>query len=178
MQDWNIGRYTMGYVHDSGFVQFIPPTAFHYVTGTWTDAAGAVTGTIVKRKAAGAETSVINVPITVPSNVNALKGAILNSVEVDYEISNTAATSVTLSMNKVTRGAEGADAVVAAVTGTQTLTPDSTANTVDEHRDAFTITTPAYIDEDEHYLLKISAICADSTVLEFLGAYAKYSFRA
>jgi hypothetical protein len=168
----------MGYVHDSGFAQFIPPTAFHCVTGTWTDAAGSVSGTIVKKKAAGAETAVINVPITVPSNVNSFKGAMLNSVDVDYEISNTAATSITLSMNKVTRGANGADAVVAAVTGTQTLVADSTANTIDEHRDTWTITTPAYIDDDEYYLLNISAVCADSTVLEYLGAVAKYSFRA
>jgi hypothetical protein len=178
MQDWNIGRYTMGYVHDTGFAQFIPPTAFHYVTGTWTDAAGVVAGTIVKKKAAAAQTSVITVPITVPSNSLSLKGAMLNAVDVDYEITNTAATSVTMAMNKVTRGANTAVAVVAAVTGTQTLVADSTAASVDQHRDTWTITTPAYIDDDEQYLLEITAICADSTVLEYLGAVAKYTFRA
>ena len=32
----------MGYVHDTQMSQFIPPSAMHFVTGTWTDAAGQV----------------------------------------------------------------------------------------------------------------------------------------
>ena len=46
----------MGYVHDTSMSQYIPPTAMHCVTGTWTDAAGAVSGTIARHKAANAET--------------------------------------------------------------------------------------------------------------------------
>jgi hypothetical protein len=167
----------MGFVHDTNMSQFIPPTAFHLVTGTWADAAGNVAGTIVVQKTANAETAVINVPITVPSNSVALKGAMLESVEVDYEILTTAATSVTMALNKVTRGANTAVAVVAAVTGTQTLVADSTAASVDQHKDTYTVTTPAYIDNDEYYLLEITAICAAGTVLEYLGAVANYTLR-
>ena len=167
----------MGYVHDTAMSQYLSPTCFHFVTGTWTQAAGQVAGTIVMIKAAAAETSVINVPLLVPSNSVALKGSMIASIEVDYEIRTAAATSMTITLNKVTRGADTAVAVVAAITGTQTLTPATTAATVDQHKDKFTITTPAYIDNDEYYLLKISAVCAATTVLEFLGAVVNYTLR-
>ena len=167
----------MGYVHDTAMSIYIPPTMGHYVTGTWTDAAGQVAGTIVKIKAAAAETSTIHIPLMVPSNSVALKGCKIASVELDYEIRTSAATSITLSVSKVTRGADGADATVSSVTGTQTLTPSTTAASVDEHKDKFTITTPAYIDNDEYYLLKVVAICAAGTIVEILGATVNYTLR-
>jgi hypothetical protein len=167
----------MGYVHDTAMSQYIPPTAFHCVTGTWTLAAGQVSGTIVQIKAANAETSTINIPILIPSNSVALKGAKLASVEIDYEIRTSAATSITASMNKVTRGADTADAVVASVTVTQDLAAAVAAATVDEHKLVVTVTTPFWIDNDEYVLLKIAAVCAAGTVLEFLGAVANYTFR-
>ena len=37
-----------GYVHDTNVSQWISPNMCSYVTGTWTDAVGAVTGTVVK----------------------------------------------------------------------------------------------------------------------------------
>lgn len=174
-------RYTMelgGYVHDTAMALYIPPTIMHFVTGTWTWAAGQVAGTIVAIKAAAAETTTIHVPIIIPGNSVALKGSMINSIELDYEIRTSAATSVTLTLSKITRGADGADAVVTSVTGTQLLTAATTAATVDEHKDKFTVTTPAYIDNDEYYLLKVVAVCAAGTVLEILGATVNYTFRA
>ena len=43
---WGKNGQLGGYVHDTAMCQFIPCTAFHIVTGTWTQAAGTVTGTI------------------------------------------------------------------------------------------------------------------------------------
>ncbi len=167
----------MGYVHDTSMSQYIPPTLMHCVTGTWSDVAGQVAGTISRQKAAAAETATINIPILIPSNSAAGKGALLKSVEVDYEIRTTAATSITLSIVKVVRGADGADAVVSAPAGTQTLTPATTAATIDEHKDKFTLTTPAYIDNDEYYFLKIVAVCAAGTVLDLYAAVANFTLR-
>ena len=167
----------MGFLHDTHMSQFIPPTAFHYVTGTWTDAAGNVTGTIVKQKAAAAETSVVNIPIPIPSNSVALKGSYLKSIEIDYEILTAAATSITATLNKVTRGADGAVAVVAAVAETQDLAAATDAADVDQHKLTVTLTTPAWIDNDEEYLLELSCVCAITTVLEFLGAVVNYTAR-
>jgi len=167
----------MGYVHDTAMSQFIPPTAMHYVTGTWTDAAGQTAGTIVKIKGANAETSVITIPIIIPSNSVALKGAYLKSVEVDYEIRTQAATSITASMKRVVRGADGADAAPATVTVTQDLTAATDAADQDEHKLTITVSTPFWIDNDDYVLCVISAVCAAGTVLEILGAVANYTLR-
>jgi len=157
--------------------QFIPPSAFHYVTGTWADAAGNVAGTIVKQKTAAAETAVVNIPIQIPSNGSALKGSLLKSIEIDYEILTAAATSITATLNKVTRGADGAVAVVAAVTETQDLAAATDAADVDQHKLTVTVTTPAWIDDNEYYLLELSCVCALTTVIEFLGANINYTAR-
>jgi hypothetical protein len=167
----------MGYVHDTHMSQFIPPTAMHYVTGTWTDAAGQVAGTIAHHKAANAETSVINVPIMIPSNSAALKGSKLTSVEFDYEILAAAVTSVTASMNKITRGADGADAAATAVTVSQDLTAATDAADVDEHRLTVTVTTPAWIDNDEYYLLVITIVAGGVATVDVLGAVANFTLR-
>lgn len=168
----------MGYVHDTAMSLWVPPNAMNFVTGTWADAAGQVANTIVRRKTAAAETSIITVPLIVPSNSVALKGSKIASIEIDYEITVAACTSVTLAVNKITRGADTAVAVVSSITGTQLLTPATTAATVDQHKDKFTITTPAYIDNDENYVLKVTAVCALTTVIEILGATINYTFRA
>jgi hypothetical protein len=167
----------MGYVHDTGMSQYIPPTLFHAVTGTFTMTAGGVAGTVSLHRAAANQTSVITIPILAPSNSSALKGALLKSIEVDYEITIAEPTSITWTLNKVTRGADTAVAVVAAVTKTDTLAA-AAAKTVDQHKQTITITTPAYIDNDQYYLLECSIVAgAGGTVEDFLGAVANYTFR-
>ena len=167
----------MGYLHDTHMSQYVPPTAFHYVTGTWVSDAGNVAGTIVQQKSAAAQTAVVNIPLVVPSNSVALKGSKIASVEIDYEILTAAATSITASMNKVTRGADGAVAVVAAVTVTQDLTAATDAADVDQHKLIVTVTTPVWIDNDEELLLVLTCVCAATTVLEFLGAVVNFTER-
>ena len=167
----------MGYVHDTNMSQYIPPNLAHCVTGTWTDVAGQVAGTIVRHKAATAETSTINIPIILPSNHIALKGSQLKYVELDYEILVAAATSVTLSIVKVVRGADTAVAVVSAPAGTQLLTPASTSATVDQHRDRFTLTTPVFIDDDDMYFLKVVIVAAATTQIDLIGAVAYFTAR-
>ena len=167
----------MGYIHDTAMSQCIPPTLFHCVTGTWAYDAGNVAGTIVKQKVAGAETTVVNVPIMLPSNSVALKGGYLQTIEIDYEILTAAATSITAVVNKVTRGVDGAVAVVAAQTATQDLTAATDAADVDQHKLTVTLTTPFWIDNDVYVLVQLTCVCAATTVLEFLGAVANYTLR-
>jgi hypothetical protein len=149
----------------------------HFVTGTWIDEAGNVAGTIVKQKSAAAETTVVNIPIIIPQNSVALKGGYLKSVEIDYEILTAAATSITASLSKVVRGADGAVAVVTSPAVTQDLTAATDAADVDTHKLTVTVTTPVWIDNDEYYLLVITAVCALTTVFEVLGAVVNYTFR-
>lgn len=168
----------MGYVHDTQMQQYIPPTAMHYITGTWAAAAGNVTHTIVMQKTAGAETATVTVPLLVPGNAAALKGSKINSVEVDYEILTSAATSITATVWKIARGADDAVAVATQVTATQNLTAATDAAAVDQHNLAITITTPEYIADDDYWFVELACVCAAGTVLEFLGAQVNYTFRA
>ena len=167
----------MGYVHDTHMSQYIPPNAIHFSTGTITYVAGQVAGTIVAHRAAANQTTLITIPIIIPSNSSALKGAMLNSIEIDYEILVAEPTSLTWTLNKVTRGADGAVAVVAAVTKTNTLSA-ATGKAVEQHRETITVTTPAYIDNDEYYLLEGAMVAgAGGNTSDFLGAVVNYTLR-
>jgi hypothetical protein len=169
----------MGYVHDTHFSQYIPPDLFHCVTGTWTSVAGQVTGTICKHVAANDETSVINIPIMIPSNSSALKGAYLKSIEIDFEILVAACDALSAVVNKVTRGADTAVATVAA----QTFTYDTGHDTaperidVDQHKMTLTLSTPIWIDNDVYVLVEITADKAATTQIDMLAAVANFTLR-
>ena len=167
----------MGYVHDTSMSQYIPPTLFHFSTGTITEIAGQTVGTIVEHRAAANQTTLITIPILIPSNASALKGSYLKSVEIDYEILTAEPTSLTFTINKVTRGADGADAAVAAVTKTASLSY-ATAKAVDEHKNVLTITTPFWIDNDEYVLVELALEAgAGGNTADFIGAVANYTAR-
>ena len=167
----------MGYVNDTNTTQFLSPFSANCITGTWTDVAGQVSGTVVRHKAATAETSTINIPLIIPSNASALKGSLLKSVDFDYEILVAACTSVTLSIVKVVRGANTVAATVTAPAGTQTLVTTTTAATVDQHQDRFSLTTPVWIDNDEFYMLKVVVVAAATTQFDIIGAVANFTTR-
>ena len=166
-----------GYVHDTAMSQMIPCTVMHYVTGTWSMAAGSVSGTIAMAKAAAAETAVINIPITIPSNSVALKGAYLKSIECDYEIGTLAVTSVTASQNKVTRGADTVGLTVAAVTVTQDLAASVAAATAAKHKLTVTLTTPVWIANTEYHLLVLTVVAAATSVFKMNSAVANFTER-
>jgi hypothetical protein len=166
-----------GYVHDTAMSQIIPQTLMQATTGTWTRAAGAVAGTIAYHKAATAETSIITIPIMIPSNSVAGKGAYLKSIEVDYEVLIADLTSLTPVVNKVTRGADLAVAVVAAQTFTQSPTLALSAVT-DQHKLIITITTPFWVANTEYVLLQLTAVAPATTTLDFLDAVANWTLRA
>jgi len=164
-------------IHNTHFSQFIPPTDVHLVTGTWTMIAGQVAGTIVLHKAATAETAVVTIPIVIPSNSVALNGAKLASIEIDYEVLVAACTTVTAVINKITRGIEGAVAVVAAQTFTQSPTAANSA-LVEQHKLVLTITTPFWVDNDEYVLVQLTMVAAATTQIDILAAVANFTLRA
>jgi hypothetical protein len=169
----------MGYVHDTAMSQYIPPTAMVCITGTWTEAAGAVAGTIAKHCAAADESTDVYIPIPIPSNSVSGKGAYLKSIQIDYEILIAACDTVTAVVNKITRGADEAVAVVAA----QTFTYDAGHDTdderddLDQHRMTLTISTPFWVDDDEYVVVKLTFDKAATTTLDILGAVAYYTAR-
>lgn len=164
--------------HDTHFSQYIPPTVMMGVTGTFTLAAGAVTGTTAYHRAAAAQTSIITIPVVIPGNSSANKGSLLKSIEVDYENLLATATSVTFGLNKVTRGADGAVAVVSAVTVTQSLTAATTAAAQDQCKCTVTVTTPEWVDNDVYYLLTMTIVAGGTVTNDVFAAVVNYTARA
>jgi len=141
---------------------------------------GFVAGTIIIKVNDADQTSIVTIPIMLPSNSVALKGSYIRTIEIDYEIVDAPLTSVTAAVNKVTRGADGADAVVAA----QTFTYDSGHDTAEErveqdtHKMVLTLDTPIWIDNDEYLLVALTCDQAgDNGVIQFFSATANYTER-
>jgi len=169
----------MGFIHDTHMSQYIPPTLFHCVVGTWTFAAGQVAGTIAKHVAATDEVSVVTIPITLPSNSSALKGAYLKSIEIDFEILIAACDAMAAVVNKVTRGADGEVAVIAPQTFTYDSGHDGASERidVDQHKMTLTITTPFWVDNDVEVLVELTFDKAATTTLDMLAAVANFDLR-
>lgn len=168
----------MGYVHDTHMSQVIPAKAFHYTaTGTWTDDAGQTAGTVCKHRAAGAGTCIVTIPIMLPQNSVALKGGYLKSVEVNYEITDAALTSITAAAKLVARGLEGAVAVPGVLAGTQDLTAATDAADADTHKLTVTITNPIWVKNTEYVLLQLTCVCPITAELDFHNAVADFTFR-
>jgi hypothetical protein len=88
---------------------------------------------------------------------------------------------VTAVLNKVTRGADTAVAVVTAPAFTYDTGHDTAAerDDVDQHKMTITLDTPVFIDNDEYFLLELSCDQAgDGGLIEFLGAVANFTLRA
>ena len=166
-------------IHNTHVSQYIPPTLFHCVTGTWTEVAGQVTDTICKHVAATDEVATVNIPVRIPSNAIGLQGAKLASIEIDYEILVAACDAVTAVVNKITRGADGAVAVVAAQSFSYDAGHDSAAERydVDQHRMTLTLDTPIWIDNDEYVLVELTFDKAATSTIDLLAAVANFTLR-
>ena len=170
----------MGYVNDTHTCYYIPPTLAHRVTGTWSNAAGQVADTIVESVNDANQTSKLTIPIVVPSNSSDAKGFKLTSIEIDYEVTGAALEEVTAVVNKVTRGAEGAVAVVAAQAFSYDTGHDAAneRNTQDEHVMTLTLTTPVWVEDDHVIQVQLTNVAgAGGGVFDFIGMRANYTYR-
>ena len=175
----------MGYVHDTAMSQFIPPTAFAFSAGTW---AMAVASNVWSNDRSAADASfTIYMPIPIPSNSVALKGCYLQSVDLMYSIATAAAdnfvvATAALYLDTLQPTAASGSGVLntAAI---QTGTFDAGHNTaaellaVDEHRARWSLTTAAWIDNDQAYHMEYVVDAAAATVFKVFGGIANYTFR-
>jgi len=168
----------MGYVNDTKFSQFITPNQIVKSAGTWTPTLAANTMGDV-RTAADAAFNIF-VPILIPSNDDAYKGAKLLSVDLHYKVATAAMDSVTtVELEKMSISAAGVVSG-AAVTGTVDAANDTDAErlAVGDHFLTFTITTPAWVDKDEVYWLYVTFDAAAGSVFTLWGAKANFQLRA
>ncbi len=170
----------MGYVHDTHMSRFVAPGLCHYVTGTWTDAAGAVANTICKSKAAADNTAVVTIPITPPQNSAAGKGSYIKSIEIFWEVLTAAMDAVTAAVYKAALPADtAAFGAPSAVTFTYDGNHDSAAKrlTLDQHRMTLTLATPVWLDDDDLLTVQLTFDAAATSALTFFGARVNYTAR-
>ena len=175
----------MGYVDDTHMALFIPPNQIGASAGTWTLAVASNVWS--NNRTAGDASFTLYVPIPIPSNEIALKGCKLLSVELMYSIATAAADDfalATFALYKDTLQASAASGsgtlnTAAAVTTTKDTGHDAAAELLaaDEHRAVLTVTTPAWIDNDEAYHVEAVVDAAATTVFKVFGAIANFELR-
>jgi hypothetical protein len=168
-----------GYVHDSGITFYIPPTLGVGAVAAWTAGAGQVADTIAVSCDATDETATFTWPVMLLSHSHAAKGSYLRQIDLDYEITAAATenTHMTALVNLVTRGADGADAVVAAQTFTYSETTAASRGDVDEHFVSLTLATPIWIDEDQYVLVEVTFDKAATTLVHMYAMFARCTLR-
>jgi hypothetical protein len=170
----------MGYVNDTHQHQWISPQRMSYVTGTWADAAGQVSNTIVKKRTAADAAATITIPISLPSNDGAEKGSKLVSVDVYFEILTGAMDALTAAVHRVTLPADGAAiGTVEALTFSYDTGHDSAAERidVDQHTMTLTLTTPVWIEDDQVIQVQLTLDGSATGVIDIIGARANYTTR-
>src|SRR5574340_668633 len=170
----------MGYVHDTHMSKFISPNECHFVTGTWSDAAGAVAGTICKSKAAADNTAVVTIPVNLPANSGARKGSYVKSIVVYWEVLTAAMDAVSAVINLARLPANGdAFAAVTAQAFTYRSAHDSAAErlTLDQHAMTLTLSTPLWLDDDDVLMVEMTFDAALTSALTFFGAKVNYTAR-
>src|SRR3990167_8069222 len=163
-----------GCVHDTAMSQWISPGMCSYVTGTWTDAVGAVTGTVVKEKTAADSTGEIYIPINAagPSNSVAQKGSYIQSINIFWATTPAAldAAGATALIDRFVLPANGAAfPALVAHTFTYDAGNDTAAETddLDEHSMTLTITTPFWLDNDDLVQVRLTLDSAATSVIRF-----------
>jgi hypothetical protein len=175
----------MGYVHDTAMSLFIPPTAFGFSAGTWT--LTVATNVWSMDRTAADASNTIYMPIPIPSNSVALKGAKLLSVEFMYSISTAAADDFAVAtcliytdtLSASAASGSGTINTAAALTSTKDTGHDTDAECLaqDEHRMVLTVTTPVWTDNDVAYHAEFIVDGGAATVVKVFGGIANYTLR-
>jgi hypothetical protein len=173
-----------GYVHDTATSLFIPPGQAFHTIGTWTDTVGNIALTYMKRRTGAAATNQLVYVINPPQNTVALKGSLLKSIDVWYELGTAALTTFTPALDLATLPP------AAAATGTafgapvaQTITFDAFHNTnalraaIGKHHMTITITTPAWLGPNDLYYLDMTIIDPGTAVYDDYGVRANFTLR-
>lgn len=168
----------MGYVHDTAMSQFFGPEDVQQSAGTWT--ATVASNVWSTNRTAADATWVTKIPIKIPQNSVALKGAKLASIDIWFKIGTAALDSLAATIYKATLPADGA---AFGTPDTPTFTYDTGHDAaaeridVDEHKMTLTITTPFWVDEDDEIYVELAGDAAATSVFIYYGARANFTLR-
>lgn len=167
----------MGYVHDTSMSQFVHPSQIDKSAGTWTPTLS--TNDVFHRRTAADANFNLFVPVRLPSNSAALKGAYLKSIELIFNITTGALDDfATVALKKLTFNSSGASTA-----SDVTVTIDTANDTANErkatgtHRMTVTLSTPVWVDNDDAYVLYCVCDAAANSVFDLYGAIVNYTVR-
>jgi hypothetical protein len=169
---------TRGYVHDTSVAQWVAPWTISNSAGTWT---ATLSGNVVtfNRTAADAAWNAF-VPVPVPSNGAANKGAYLQSVDIWYSITVSDCDDfAAVALEKLTVAGTAVTPTATAPTITLDAGHDTAAErrAVGEHKMTIALSTPAWVDHEESYVVYLAVDAASGSVFKWYGARANYTLR-
>ncbi len=171
----------MGFVDNKHVSRIIPPTDMLKTAGTWTDTVGAVASTYMQRRTAANATFVLVIPICPPvQSENAGEGCLLESVEVNFEITTEAMDAVAAKIIRATRPADGAAyAAVEELAFSYDTGHDIAAERIDidQHTMTLTLTTAVWLDDGHELYVELSGDGGVNGVFDIYSAKANFSIR-
>lgn len=171
----------MGYVHDTSMSQFISPADCLLTVGAWVDTVSPTTALVyMKKRTAAAATNQLIIPICLLQNSVALKGSYLKSIDIWWELTTTALTTLTALISRATLPAhDAAFAAPAAPAFTYDAGNLDNAARVDveQHKMTLTITTPFWMDDDDLIYVDLTIVAAGTSQFDFYGARANFTLR-
>lgn len=168
----------MGYVNDTRMVKIIPPTGMVFSGGTWADAVASNQWT--KDKTAGADTTIIRIPIMPPQNGAASKGSLLKSIDLWYGVTVAVMNTITPVIQKLVVPADNAaPAAPVAAAFTYDVGHDTNAKrvAVQNHRMSLTLTTPIWLGADDVVFIELTVIGTATVVIKVKEVRINYTFR-
>ncbi len=167
----------MGYVHDTGMSALTSPAEVTATVGTWAMAVASHLWTL--NHTAADNTSVIKIPLKLPANSVALKGALLKSVDVWWSNATADLDAASAELYLAALPAQAGTLAATAQTITYDSGHDSAAKRITQavHKMTLTLTTPVWIDEDNEAYVELTIDAAATSVVKLMGARANYTLR-
>jgi hypothetical protein len=169
-----------GYVHDTAMSQAIHPNQMMKSAGTWTEVETSVADVWALRRSAADAVCNVRIPVVLPSNAGAQKGAYLKSVDVFYTVGTAALDALAAAIYEANFPADGAAAGAATAHPFSYDSGHDTAGEridVDEHTMTLTLNTPIWLDASDLFHVELAIDAAATSVFEFLGARVNYTLR-
>ena len=155
--------------------EFIPPGACIGVAATDTFVQGFDTMPRLVSPQTTAEAAVVYIPILLPlAREGASRGMKINSLKVHYDL-DVEGTAADLGLYKATLAADGTIATVASEITTSCDHTDAELYEANEHTVELTVSTPAFVGDDEMYFALLSITKKTTTDFSFYGAWAYFT---
>ena len=155
---------------------YISPNLCIFTVGTWADAIASNVSS--KNKTAADDTSIVYVPVLLPGRIATGKGYKLLSIDLMFSIATAACDAVSAVLYKDSLKPHGTLNTAASVTTSYDSDHDSAPKRLAQntmHRLKLTVTTPAYLVDNEAHHVELTVDAAATSVVKFYGAVAYFA---